>query len=105
MRHSMVGLLLLINTWSLAHAITSVSGSCPNKFIGTLIRVSKSQSPFNPLAKINVTLKVEKVIKGSVDAQTVNLDVLKHGPVKFVDGKKYEVSYRLLKWPCSITST
>ncbi|MCK6593740.1 MAG: hypothetical protein L6Q33_00950 [Bacteriovoracaceae bacterium] len=69
-------------------ALSAVNIACPVKFLGTVVEVRELSSSQFP--KVSVTIRSDEIQKGSV-SETVTLEVLRDGPVKFQPYKKYVV--------------
>ena len=63
---------------------------CPDKFVGTVTKVSEPKAPFNSLSKVNVTFQVDQTLAGQ-PRRAPEIKVLKYGHLKFNRGDSFEI--------------
>lgn len=84
--------LIFLSFFKPLWALTSLTHSCPEKFSGTVVDLSETQTPlFTHLKKTVVTFRVDDVDKGSVPSQ-VTLSFLPTGEVRLDLGDSVVVS-------------
>lgn len=81
-----------------AHVTSGIS--CPDEFIGEVIKVEEPEAPLHNLSKQKVTFSVLEMLKGSLSSEVV-MKALKYGRTNFLEGKRYYVSTRKGKF-CAV---
>lgn len=82
--------LFSMNVWS---TVTVDQLDCPTQFEGKVKEIMDEVGPTNPLSTQKVIFENQSNIKGEA-AETVTLDVLKHGPFSIKAGEDYLVQMR-----------
>ena len=82
--------------------VSSASDACPNKFVGKVERIIQAEAPLNPRSTDKVILKLEEVIRGSVEDHQ-EIQVLTYSSLKFTEGESYVLELRNGKI-CSVVS-
>ncbi|MCK5074103.1 MAG: hypothetical protein KAQ98_11805 [Bacteriovoracaceae bacterium] len=91
-------IIILIFTTNDVFATMSFNAECPDEFEGTATRVFDAETEIpgeglGHMAKWEIHFDVLSKIRGNVKNLTV-IRILKHGPVKFMEGATYTVSLR-----------
>ena len=72
-------------------AFTSLTHSCPDRFVGTVLSVSELQTPLLNRNKLEVVFQVDQVEKGDVDT-VVTLQFIPLADTTLSEGLTYIVS-------------
>ena len=72
-------------------ALTSLTHTCPERFVGTVLSVSELQAPLLNQKKIEVVFQVDEVEKGNV-GNVVTLRFIPISHVNITSGAQYSVT-------------